>query len=703
LVKAEVRRPSPGFNESGTSHPEKRFHWSSAQAVPTKGVRNVALSSWLYRPSRPRKKHRKIKESSQKVRLHLEALEDRTAPATGSVVSVPQLFVADVYFTELAQSAAAAKIAQYSGELLPGFTATDVANQILSTPDFQAVEIRQLYARFAGFDPGSGGVSFWLDLLTRPGNTMDTVRVDFLSSDIYFNRVGGTNTAFVSALFGDVWNKPIDPALLNQYVSALNNGATRNSVATAFVTDPKGYQAQIIADYDKVLDHDPSAANISFFISFRQNGGTNEQILAQLHGSSELLKHLQFFQSHTVLTDADIAAATFRANLRAQIGAQAQAQATAQAAAAQAQQDAANAATDESDAAMDIDRAKAAFNDPTTANAAASDAQSKANDASGQDSDAKSQVIIAQTALASAEPTPETVQAVADAQTAETAAAASAAQAQKDAAAAKTAAQAAKSANLDDFLNGLVTSANGAAQDADSAKTSADHLVDGFAGPPKVVGASKDAADALSDAQAAITAVNSANGGNPYPDGSQAAQLIDAARSAAQGAQGFANATSGFAHDADTDRNTIGMKAQGAHDAANQTATAVTAALDAFHQLQNLNFITDFFQFFTLLDQFFTNFDLAVSENAMALQDASDAQGLLNNPQSDPNFVRNVQSDANKAVGQLGLTQQAQTQALNDIAAAKAANDAANQGGTGTGDDHNGDDNGGKRPGGGRG
>jgi hypothetical protein len=665
----------------------------------------VALSSWFRRHRQPSKHGKsKLKKSNKKVPLHLEALEDRTAPATGPVVSVPQLFVADVYFTELAQSATAAQIAKYSSELLPGFATTDVAGQILSTPDFQAIEIRQLYARLAGFDPGSGGVSFWLDLLTRPGNTMDTVRVDFLSSDIYFNRVGGANTAFVSALFGDVWNKPIDPALLNQYVSALNNGGTRSSVATAFVTDPKGYQAQIIADFDKVLDHDPDATNINFFISFRQKGGTNEQILAQLHGSSELLKHLQFFQSHTISTDPDNAAATFRSRLRDQIGAQSRAEATATAAAAQAQQDATVAAGDEMDAAKQIDRAKAAFDDPTTANTAARKAQSDADDAStGQDSDAKAQVIIAQTALASAEPTPVTVQAVADAQAAEAAAAASAVQAQKDADAAKMAAMAAKSQNLQDFLNGLVTTANGAADDADAAKTSADRLVDGFAGPPKVVGALQDAADAQAAAQAASDAVSHANGGHTYPDGSQAAQLIDAARSAAQGAQGFSSACAGFAQDADMDRNTIGMKAQDAHNAASMTATAVTAALDAFNQLQQLSFIINPFDFFMALDRFFTNFDLAVAENAVALQDASDAQGLLNNPHNDPAFTRNVQSDSNKGAGQLGLALQAQTQAANDIAAAKAANDAANKGGTGTGDDHNGDDNDGKRPGGGRG
>src|SRR5439155_12405618 len=184
--------------------------------------------------------------------------------------SVSQLYVADVYNPEFGRSGGDSEIAIGAGELLPGFTGTDVANLVLSTSGFQAVEIRQLYLRFAGVNPGSDAISFWLDLLTQPGNTMDTVRADFLSSDIYYNRVGETNTAFVSALFGDVWSQPVNPAILNQFVTALNNGTPRTAVATAFVTDPRGYQAQIVADFDKVLDHDPDAANLNFFTGFRQ-------------------------------------------------------------------------------------------------------------------------------------------------------------------------------------------------------------------------------------------------------------------------------------------------------------------------------------------------------------------------------------------------------------------------------------------------
>jgi hypothetical protein len=638
-------------------------------------------------------------------------LEDRTAPSTTPVVSLPQLFVADVYYTELAQSASASQIAQYSGELLPGFTGTDVVNQIFVTPDFQAVEIRQLYVQFAGFDPGPGGVSFWLDLLTRPGNTMDTVRIDFLSSDIYYNRVGGTNPAYVMALFGDVWNQPVDATILNQDVNALNNGASRSSIATAFVTDPRAYQAQVVADYNKVLDRNPDSASINSFISFRQAGGTNEQILAQLHGSSELMAHMLFFQSKTVLTDPDIAAQTFRTGLRAQIQAEQGAQTTAINAATQAQKDAANAAADEKDAAQQASNAKAAFNDPTAANNAATQAQNDANDAlTVQDSDAKAQVTIAQTALASAEPTPATVQAVQNAIAAEAAASASATQAQTDANNAKAAAKAATSMDLNSFLTSLQTTAANAATDADSALSSATSLAAAASADssqplpnPDNDTTTPDTQNAQDIASDTLEAVQAANGGQPYPAGSQAAQLIAAANASAQAAQTAASNCGTFSQNAQDDLQTILKQDTAANNASNATKTAVANAISELKQLQSFNFFLNPFGFFVLLDQFFTDYNTAVTQEAAAAAADYIADGTLDNPTKDPQFTRTVLSDKNGADGQLALALAAQAQTNMDISQAAAAAQAANNGGTGTNNGNgDGDNNGGKRPGGGR-
>lgn len=611
----------------------------------------------------------------QGVRLNLEALEDRTLPA----VSIPQLFVADVFVTEFARSAAPTEIINNGNELLPGFTSADLASLILSSPSFQAVEVRQLYVKFAGFDPGNGGVSFWLDLLTQPGNTMDTVRVNFLSSDIYFNRVGGNNTAFVSALFGDVWSKPVDVGLLNQFVAALNNGASRSSIAKAFVTDARGYQAQIVADYNKVLAHDPDPASLNFFSGYRMQGGTNEAILALLHGSSELMKHLEFFQSKTSLTDPNIAALTFRAGLKTQIQAEQGAEATAVNAAKQAQMDATSAAADQTDSAQQLTIAKGNLNNPTAAQTAADAAQADANDAQAKDNDAKAQVITAQTALASAEPTPATVQAVKDAQAAETAAAQSATQAQKDADDAQMAANAAASSgdwitqltNLKTLADGADTAAQGFVPQANTAANTAQ----------------TDATMAQGLATAAFNAVNAVNPMPPYTPGSQAAQLIDAATASAQAAQTAASAAAGFANNADTARQTVIARANDAHTAAMMVDMKVNDALSILNGGFGLG---GFFFDFTLIFQFLDDFATAFAEKAIALQAKADAQTALSS----------VQSNLTSAAAQLGLAQVAKTQTDNDIAQAAAAQ-AANNGGSGTGNDHDGDDNSHKRPGGG--
>ena len=631
----------------------------------------MALSLLL---SRLQNKSRKVNRSSptRRAQLNLEALEDRTLPA----VSVAQLYVADIYNAEFGRNGSDSEIAFGAGQLLPGFTSTDVAKLILSTPGFQAVEVRQLYLRFAGINPGSDAISFWLDFLTQPGNTMDTVRADFFSSDIYYNRVGGTNTAYVSALFGDVWSQPANPTVLNQFVTALNNGASRLTIATDFITDPRDYQAQIVADYDKVLEHDPDAASLSFFTGFRQGGGTNEQILAQLHGSSELMKHLQFFQSHTVLTDPNIAAQTFRAQLQSQIQAEQTAQTMAVNAAAQAQQDATTAAADEADAAMQVTNAKAAFNDPNAAQVAATQAQNDATDAQAKANDAVTQANIARTALLSAEPTPITIQAAQQAQASSMAAGNSSQQAQKDAQDAQTAANAASSnSDFQTFLMNLKNQADAAASAVDGFKTQANTA----AGT-----AATDASTAQSDANTAFMAVN---GAPNYPANSQAAQLINAAMTSAQAAQTAASAAAGFSTMANTDRNTVVTKDTDADNAAAAVDDAVsnpmTGALAILQQLQSGTF--NFFDLFMLIDQFFTDLGIAQSQELVAIQAKNDAQTALNSSLTDK-----TNADAQLSAAGLALMQ-----TNTDISQAAAAYQAAaNTGGSGTGNSGDGNDNG---------
>jgi hypothetical protein len=631
----------------------------------------------------------------------VEALEDRTLPA----VSLAPLFVADVFVTEFGRSASPTEIVSNAKELLPGFTASDVANLILSTPSFQAAEVRQLYVKFAGFDPGDGGVSFWSDFLTQSGNTMDTVRVDFLSSDVYFNRVGGTNTAFVSALFGDVWSKPVDTGTLNQSVAALNNGASRRSIASAFVTDPRGYQAQIVADYNKVLDRDPDAGSLNFFTGYRMRGGTNETILAVLHGSSELLKHLEFFGSNTPLTDPNAAAAAFRNGFKSELQNQLLWQNIAQTAAATAQQDADMAAMKKGDADTQLTTAQMDFNDQASAQTAANAAKADWQATGSLASDANNQVMIASTNPNPSIPTEETpaiMQAISDAQKASAAANTSRDQAKKDKDDAQTAADNAfPKDGFPGFLMQLATDANNAAGDAamvkqmadmavtaasdDASKSEGDHDKDSE-NPDPLNANAKDLAD---DAMEAVMAAQMLN----YPDGSQAALLIDAALAAAQGAEAAASLCASFASTAAADRDVVAADATAAAAAAYGTG----AGVDAMHPLRGtVDFaVNDALQMLQsgIFDfgQLLGDLEVALMQKKAAVDADNAAQARLST-----DSPTNVSSDKDQAHTQLTQTVTAQGQALSDINQAAAAFAAANMN-----EDHDGDDNSHKRPGGG--
>ncbi len=319
---------------------------------------------------------------------------------------------------------------------------------------------------------------------------------------------------------------------------------------------------------------------------------------------------------------------------------------------------------------------------------------------------------IAQTALASAEPAPITVQAVKDAQTGEAAASASATQAQTDANNAKTAANAATSMDLNSFLTDLKTQADAAAAAFNGPSgftASANNLAAAAAKDANGMEANNDddtktpdtfnAQDIAADA---FEAIQAANGGKPYPAG-QAALLINAAMGSAQAAQTAATNCQTFANKAQADAQGVADQGTAAQNAATQVDNAVPKALSDLTALENFNFFNGFDQFIMLLNDFFLQYSIAVTQEAAALDANTTGQNLLNNPQKNPQFTRNVLADKTQADGQLGLAIVAYNQTITDITQAAAAAQAANNGGIGTGKNNgNGDDNDSKRPGGGR-
>jgi hypothetical protein len=86
-----------------------------------------------------------------------------------------------------------------------------------------------LYRRLLGRPADPVGIALFVNLL-RSGAMDEQVEAIILDSDEYFQHVGGTNSAFVTALYQDVLGRGPDPAA-QFFLNALAAGAPRSPVA----------------------------------------------------------------------------------------------------------------------------------------------------------------------------------------------------------------------------------------------------------------------------------------------------------------------------------------------------------------------------------------------------------------------------------------------------------------------------------------
>ena len=101
----------------------------------------------------------------------------------------------------------------------------------------------------------------------------------------------GSNAAFVAILFNDALRRAGDlsnPNDAGAFVNALNSGAmSQAAVAAAIVGSPEGLGVLVDGLYQKILGHAADPSSRAGFVTFLQNGGTVEQVVADLVLSPE--------------------------------------------------------------------------------------------------------------------------------------------------------------------------------------------------------------------------------------------------------------------------------------------------------------------------------------------------------------------------------------------------------------------------------
>jgi Domain of unknown function (DUF4214)/IPT/TIG domain len=208
-----------------------------------------------------------------------------------NIGSADQLFVRQLYHDLLARVADAGGLALWSGQLdQAAESRQQVATALVGSQEYLTDEIQNLYQTILGRPADPKGLQTWVNFLSQ-GGTAQQVEVQLLSSAEFFDRVGGTNAAFLAASYEDVLQRQVDANGASVFGQALANGMSRATVAQQLLESQESDTDIIGALYQQFLHRAADPSGVHSFLAVLQHGGTAQEITVALVSSQEYAVH----------------------------------------------------------------------------------------------------------------------------------------------------------------------------------------------------------------------------------------------------------------------------------------------------------------------------------------------------------------------------------------------------------------------------
>jgi hypothetical protein len=214
-------------------------------------------------------------------RPYLEALEDRTLLSAAG-----DRFLAQLYPDLLGRALDPVGQAAWGAALDGGARPDQIALAIEQSAEPQGQTVERLYRRLLHRSAEPDGLAAWLTFLAD-GGTGTQLATELLGSAEYFQAHGGTNTAFLAALYQDVFGRALDTAGAATFGPLLDQGVDRLRVAAVVLDSLEAQQAQVRDWYQEYLDRDPDGVGFAAFVAALQEGMPADQALARIVGSPE--------------------------------------------------------------------------------------------------------------------------------------------------------------------------------------------------------------------------------------------------------------------------------------------------------------------------------------------------------------------------------------------------------------------------------
>jgi hypothetical protein len=200
--------------------------------------------------------------------------------------------VAQVYQDLLGRPVDPSGLAYWTALLDQGTPRTEVARLLTHNPEYYATIIRPAYQQYLGRTADDAGLQFWTSQMQQ-GLSDEQLEAAFIGSPEYYQHSGGTDKAWVDAMYQNLLGRAPDAAGEAYWVGQLAAGASRSSVAYGFAASLECEGARVQADYRKFLGRSASDQEVAFWVNAFAHGLTNEDVVTGFVASDE------YFNEHT--------------------------------------------------------------------------------------------------------------------------------------------------------------------------------------------------------------------------------------------------------------------------------------------------------------------------------------------------------------------------------------------------------------------
>jgi hypothetical protein len=167
-----------------------------------------------------------------------------------------------------------------------------MTNALVHSAEYFSTIIEPAYSQFLGRSPDPSGLAYWISRMQQ-GLTDEQLEAGFIGSPEYYQHSGGTDKAWVDAMYQDLLGRQPDQGGESYWIGQLANGANRSSVAYGFAASSEREGQHVMADYQKYLGRPAGSSEIAYWVGQFTLGVTNEDIISGFVSSDE------YFNRHT--------------------------------------------------------------------------------------------------------------------------------------------------------------------------------------------------------------------------------------------------------------------------------------------------------------------------------------------------------------------------------------------------------------------